>query len=797
MSARLAGCVFLAMLAGCARNDATSDAVSTLAANGAQAPGATAIKARPQLAPRAAALPDRGEFAAYAPSATVRHDGAYTWFRADVSEAHALRAIADGHLRLTTPEGQLLDVRYDRRVEHPSGDWTWIGHLPGEPGAQTIITFGEKAVFGSIAQPGKPPLRLTSHDGVSWLVETDPRKLATIVNAATRPTKPDFHVVPRSAASHDGGMTAAAARASAATATTSGPVIVDLLVGYTGGLVSRLGSVSAVNTRLNYLVDVANAAYANSQVNAQVRLVHSMQVDYPDNNTNDIALAALSGKTSDGFPGTVDSRFNALRSAREQYGADLVSLVRPFLDPEQDSCGLAWLIGGGLEGVNLPTGSDTYAYSVVGDGEDVNENDQKTYYCRDETLAHEMGHNEGSAHDRTTAQGDDGTLDNPSDYGAFTYSFGYRNPVSVTVSGHTYSGFYTVMAYGDSTTYQYGYRVFSNPRITLCGGHACGTTSSEDNARSLGQMIPLIAAFRATAVNASPDITWFVAGVGDFNNDGRSDILWRNSRTGANAIWRSGDVATPQAVTAVTTLTWKIVGVGDFNGDGKDDILWRNASTGADTIWLSGNSATQQAMAAVTVLTWSVAGVGDFDGDGKDDVLWRNGSTGANAIWRSGNASTPLSIAAVTNTEWKIAKVADFNGDGRDDILWRNTTTGANAIWRSGNAGTPQAITAVTVTSWAVAGAGDFSGDGVADVLWRNSTTGANAIWKSANSGAPQAISAVGNTDWIVAGVGDFSGDGQADILWRNTATGADAIWKSADSTTIQPVATAGSQPAL
>ena len=39
------------------------------------------------------------------------------------------------------------------------------------------------------------------------------------------------------------------------------------------------------------------------------------------------------------------------------------------------------------------------------------------------------------------------------------------------------------------------------------------------------------------------DLNWKVAGTGDFNGDGKSDICWRNSSTGENAIWNSGDAA--------------------------------------------------------------------------------------------------------------------------------------------------------------------------------------------------------------------------------------------------------------
>jgi hypothetical protein len=41
------------------------------------------------------------------------------------------------------------------------------------------------------------------------------------------------------------------------------------------------------------------------------------------------------------------------------------------------------------------------------------------------------------------------------------------------------------------------YRVFSNPRITTCGGAPCGSNQS-DNALTLSQTMPAVAAFRAS-----------------------------------------------------------------------------------------------------------------------------------------------------------------------------------------------------------------------------------------------------------------------------------------------------------
>jgi hypothetical protein len=56
----------------------------------------------------------------------------------------------------------------------------------------------------------------------------------------------------------------------------------------------------------------------------------------------------------------------------------------------------------------------------------------------------------------------------------------------------------------------------------------------------------------------------------------------------------------------VTNAYWDVAEVGDFNGDGKADVLWRNLASGADSIWLTGNAATAQAVATVADLAWHV-----------------------------------------------------------------------------------------------------------------------------------------------------------------------------------------------
>ena len=84
---------------------------------------------------------------------------------------------------------------------------------------------------------------------------------------------------------------------------------------------------------------------------------------------------------------------------------------------------------------------------------------------------------------------------------------------------------------------------------------------------------------------------------------------------------------------------------GDFNGDGKSDILWQNDS-GTPAIWLmDGLTIAGAAVAANPGPTWHVEGTGDFNGDGKSDILWQNDS-GAPAIWLM-DGTEPIAGAAV------------------------------------------------------------------------------------------------------------------------------------------------------
>ncbi|MDH3596328.1 MAG: VCBS repeat-containing protein [Rhodospirillales bacterium] len=170
----------------------------------------------------------------------------------------------------------------------------------------------------------------------------------------------------------------------------------------------------------------------------------------------------------------------------------------------------------------------------------------------------------------------------------------------------------------------------------------------------------------------------------DLDGDAMSDILWRNSGTGATIAWQM-DGFTKLAAGGLGTvgLVWQVVDLGDFTGDGKADILWRNTSTGNVLAWeMDGFTKVSTATIGSAVSAWQIAGLGDFTGDGKADILWRNTATGSALAWEM-DGFTKMASATIgtASLDWQIVRLGDYDGDGQADVLWRNTVTGQDIIW--------------------------------------------------------------------------------------------------------------------
>jgi hypothetical protein len=171
--------------------------------------------------------------------------------------------------------------------------------------------------------------------------------------------------------------------------------------------------------------------------------------------------------------------------------------------------------------------------------------------------------------------------------------------------------------------------------------------------------------------------------------------------------------------------------VGDFNGDGVSDILFRNSAT-TDTGYyqLSGGSSYTWHDLGSTSSAYSVAGVGDFNGDGISDILWRNPTNGdVGAYELSGGGSYSWHDFGLSDPSYSVVGVGDFNGDGVSDILFRNPTTTDLGYYQIVNS----LVSAIaswhdlgpTSAAYNVAAVGDYTGAGTnSDILWRNNSSG-------------------------------------------------------------------------
>lgn len=508
MKLRIGACALVLALAGCSGGNPESG-VAGMRGVAATQPSGTLPAALPLARAIGASIanaPDRGALLSYPDQAkAAKQEGAYTWYPTAISEAHAFKAVATGEMTVPSPDGSQVKLRYERHVEEIDGNWTWIGRVVGgDPMQEAIITFGEKAVFGSIPQAnGKPALSLQTRNGRVFAVQTDPSKVVSATKGHVDMMIPEAAALRASmgAAVSQSAPVSQGATMVAQGAPQTAANTIDVAIGYTPEFATANGGASGAATRLVFLVQVGNQAFVNSDVNGYLRIVHALQVSYTNTNSNQTALSELTGSNGQTAV-TIPASLAPLRTARDQYGADIVVLVRKFNTPENEGCGIAWLNGANQTAI---TAADApWGYAVISDGYDQG-TDGKTYYCADETLVHEAAHLMGSAHDRANSLNSSNGLQ----YGRYPYSFGYKTAANA-------GNFYTVMAYGD--TGQISHRIFSTPLKSTCGASAnlpCGVANSEDNARSLNQTIPVVAQFRATVVPHSTLVPGQLRGAND------------------------------------------------------------------------------------------------------------------------------------------------------------------------------------------------------------------------------------------------------------------------------------------
>lgn len=347
---------------------------------------------------------------------------------------------ASGALTLNLFEGVTLTAIPDHLEPRISGEAgvMWIGSISGDEYSEVVLIVGDGYVEGHIRYDGKLYQVTSMGDGVHVVNQISENEffanahddfVTVELPEGTEPTVPD---------------------ASAADTAS----FIDVMVLYTADAMVGQGGTSAMVAAIEASVQATNQSYQNSSVNQRIRLAHIAQVSYTE--TNDI----YSDLTN-----LQDGSIANTHALRDTYHADLVTLIT-----ENDFFGICGL------GFMMPIPTTLFedrAYSVV----------RRECMPGGTTVAHELGHNMGQAHD----------LDNGGGRGVSLYSNGFQD-----VQG----AFATIMAYNFNGPCDQGcerINYWSNNIYTHLG-RRMGDAALADNRRSLNETALVVANFRTTSV---------------------------------------------------------------------------------------------------------------------------------------------------------------------------------------------------------------------------------------------------------------------------------------------------------
>jgi hypothetical protein len=357
-------------------------------------------------------------------------------------------ALSSGRIEIVTAAGQVFTAARRQTSSVVPDSQTWIGEIEGQLGSDLIIT-ELRGVVSGVAHTSSRTFEIeTDSKGRLIMFEVDPAQIL--------PDDPEHEEGMLVADEGESPLATAAGPATIAAAATSTNVL-DVLVVYTPKARDLYGRDGLESKILNTFA-FGNQAFANSNVSAQLNLVHMAEFAYTETNSLETSLARVRS--------TTDGHMDGVHALRDQVGADVVALITE--DADTTWCGYGYI---------MRTNSATFAKDAF--------SATRASCLANNTLPHEIGHNQGSHHDRETAAGA---------YGMYAFSYGYRRCVT---DG---TGFRTIMAYtcpGAPNRIAH----YSNPNVFFNGfptgiDHGVSTTTSADNARSMRGTAATVAAFR-------------------------------------------------------------------------------------------------------------------------------------------------------------------------------------------------------------------------------------------------------------------------------------------------------------
>lgn len=235
----------------------------------------------------------------------------------------------------------------------------------------------------------------------------------------------------------------------------------------------------------------------------------------------------------------------------------------------------------------------------------------------------------------------------------------------------------------------------------------------------------------APAVNYTTQVQPLGIGRGDFNEDGKQDLIVANASSSTVSLFLgNGDGSFETAISIFVGANPISVVAADFDGDGHLDVAVTLAKAQAFQILLGNGNGTFQAPITVPISGIGTSSIGkvvaaDFNGDHRVDLAIAT-DLGIAVFMNNGSGGFTKTAAVEPAGNITNLAVADINRDGRPDLVATelavnvNGDDAGNIFSALGNGdGTFQAVSQITQFDGSITGiaTGDLDGDGRIDIV--------------------------------------------------------------------------------
>ena len=220
----------------------------------------------------------------------------------------------------------------------------------------------------------------------------------------------------------------------------------------------------------------------------------------------------------------------------------------------------------------------------------------------------------------------------------------------------------------------------------------------------------------------SPEFGYSVVATGDFNGDGRVDLVWTHSEHRDLYMWQGNGSTFTSTRFGEYPAGWQVVGAVDVDNDGRSDLLFHNPITRQFSYRiLNGTSLIRDYLVGGVGPGYRVAALGDFNGDGFGDVVWTHPENLDLYMWVGNGNTFTSSLFGSYPAGWLVSGAADVDGDGRSDLLFHNAARREFSYRIMNGLSVTRAYLVGNVgPGYTIATVGDFNGDGLGDIVWTN-----------------------------------------------------------------------------